>query len=250
MFHIWNNIHHDRLMNCRAGPGKAYEPTDVEHLANMISHGIWIIPSLFGLLFMVFLSASDVQLTNAVIYGFALLALFTVSTTFHTISYHSKKYSSSVKDIFHIGDRVVIYIFIAASYTPWLTMKDLGSWGLYVVWIIWFLAAVGIAYQYTYHEQYKWLEILFYLLIGICPAAVIFAMNDRSGVYELALGGVVYVSGVVFFKCDGIIPFAHAIWHCFVLVGAIFHYYAVCTYLLGTKELDQNLQSSGILKGL
>jgi len=57
--------------------------------------------------------------------------------------------------------------------------------------------------------------------------------KDPSGVHELAIGGVIYVSGVVFFKCDGIIPFAHAIWHCFVFLGAISHFYAVNTYLVG-----------------
>ena len=48
----------------------------------------------------------------------------------------------------------------------------------------------------------------------------------------MALGGLMFLSGVVFFKSDGLIPFAHAIWHCFVFLGATFHYYAVYNYLI------------------
>lgn len=54
---------------------------------------------------------------------------------------------------------------------------------------------------------------------------------ERAGVCELAAGGVFYVVGVVFFKSDGLVPFAHAIWHLFVAAGAGIHYYAIWTYL-------------------
>ena len=56
--------------------------------------------------------------------------------------------------------------------------------------------------------------------------------QDASGLVELAIGGALYVTGVAFFKSDGLIPFAHAIWHCIVIVAAAVHYYAICTYLL------------------
>jgi monocyte-to-macrophage differentiation protein len=48
----------------------------------------------------------------------------------------------------------------------------------------------------------------------------------------MGIGGFMFLSGVVFFKSDGLIPFAHAIWHCFVFFGAAFQYYAVYNYLI------------------
>lgn len=54
---------------------------------------------------------------------------------------------------------------------------------------------------------------------------------ERAGVCELAVGGAFYVVGVVFFKSDGLVPFAHAIWHLFVAAGASIHYYAIWRYL-------------------
>lgn len=55
--------------------------------------------------------------------------------------------------------------------------------------------------------------------------------NNTDGVHELAFGGLIYCLGVVFFKSDGVIPFAHAIWHVFVALAAAVHYYAIWKYL-------------------
>ena len=63
-----------------------------------------------------------------------------------------------------------------------------------------------------------------------------FTQTDSAGLAEVALGGAFYVSGVVFFKCDGRIPFAHAIWHCFCATGAWCHFYAVYTHLYLEKH--------------
>lgn len=62
---------------------------------------------------------------------------------------------------------------------------------------------------------------------------------ERAGVCELAAGGVLYVVGVVFFKSDGLVPFAHAIWHLFVAAGAAVHYYAIWRYLYVSGPLLQ-----------
>lgn len=50
----------------------------------------------------------------------------------------------------------------------------------------------------------------------------------------LAAGGSFYLVGVCFFKCDGKIPFAHAIWHLFVAAGASSHSLLIYKYLYVT----------------
>lgn len=51
------------------------------------------------------------------------------------------------------------------------------------------------------------------------------------------MGGLIYVFGLVFFKSDGIIPCAHAIWHLFVATAAGFHYYAILSHVFPETDL-------------
>ena len=55
-------------------------------------------------------------------------------------------------------------------------------------------------------------------------------LQASTGLFELALGGLLYVVGVVFFKSDGNLPFAHAIWHVFGSIAAWVHHYGIWTY--------------------
>lgn len=52
-----------------------------------------------------------------------------------------------------------------------------------------------------------------------------------AGEEQLKLGGLFYMIGVFFFKSDGKIPCAHAIWHLFVAGAAFIHYFAILNHL-------------------
>ncbi|XP_067137136.1 monocyte to macrophage differentiation factor isoform X1 [Centruroides vittatus] len=222
----------NRYMNRRAVGNQAYVPTEVEHLANVVTHGLSVLPSLLGLVFLLQQSSGKSQYLTCLIYGLSMVALFSISTFFHSVFYLGR--FRLLKEVLHRCDRAIIYVFIAASYTPWLTLKEMGpdSPARHLRWLVWLLALLGIAYQHFFHERYKTLETCFYAVIGIVPGLAVFSMCERSGMLELTAGGLLYIVGVVFFKSDGRIPCAHAIWHLFVNVGALCHYYAICKYLL------------------
>lgn len=83
-----------------------------------------------------------------------------------------------------------------------------------------------------YHERYKCLETLLYIVMGVGPSVVIICCgHEFSGMDELKVGGLVYLVGIFFFKADGSIPFAHAIWHVFVVCASTMHYLAILNYL-------------------
>ncbi|XP_077865252.1 monocyte to macrophage differentiation factor-like [Saccoglossus kowalevskii] len=224
-----------RFMNNRAVGNNPYKPTKLEHLANCVTHGLWIIPSVIGGLLMLQQAINFTQMYSVLVYSSALTLLFTVSTTFHTLAWTGK--AKNLFFFFHVGDRAIIYLFIAASYTPWLHLKDMGFLGIHMRWLIWLFAGLGIIYNYTFYEKYKKLETVLYLLMGTCPALSLLTMtSSHEGLHEVATGGMIYIVGVIFFKSDGRIPFAHAIWHLFVVAGAFFHFYAIAAYLIGEDK--------------
>ncbi|KAK9888351.1 hypothetical protein WA026_000605 [Henosepilachna vigintioctopunctata] len=232
--------------NPRPSPNQAYLPTYIEQIANVITHGIWVIPSFMATNELFHRSYNDAQKLSALIYGSTLIFLFVVSTSFHSVFFCGKH--KSLVNFLHRCDRAVIYIFIAGSYFPWLTIHALktnmaSSMKVYV----WVLAFLGIIYQQVFHEKYKTIEIILYLIMGVVPATMIVSQETLPATEELLLGGILYGTGVIFFKCDGIIPFAHSIWHLFVAFAAMTHYYAILNYLFpyndNIGDIDKDLKT-------
>ncbi|KAG8040603.1 hypothetical protein G9C98_002599 [Cotesia typhae] len=219
-----------KWMNPRADATTAYVPTYIEHLANIITHGIWIVPALLGATELISRSTNWTQLTSAWVYGVALLLLFVISTTFHCVHYRNHR---QLKDMLHRCDRAMIYVFIAATYFPWLMVEDFPDNDIIPTmrYLVWIMAILGILYQQVFHEKYKMLDTIFYLVMGVGPSIAVITVNKFDNIRELKTGGFIYIVGILFFKSDGRIPCAHAIWHVFVTVAAGFHYYAILNHL-------------------
>ena len=84
-------------------------------------------------------------------------------------------------EAFHRLDRAMIYLFIAGSYTPWLSLKTLPSdgWGSWLEWGIWPISLIGILYQQLFHERNKLLSTILYIIIAVSPALVVFEMVNK-----------------------------------------------------------------------
>nr|CAH8859855.1 unnamed protein product [Trichobilharzia regenti] len=222
---------HVRWKNEPALPGKAYCPTTIEQLANCISHLPCIPFGVIGMLRLYSKADTYSESIAAIVYGFAIISLFLASSVFHVFClFHSK---GRLRDTLQVCDRIVICLFIAASYTPWLLLRDFhASWGLTTLWSVWIAAILGCAFEYVYVDRFKSVELMIYLAISVLPAYSFFYMHERSGLPMMMMGAFVYLSGVIFFKLDGRIPLAHAIWHCFVFIATFLQYSAVETFLL------------------
>ncbi|WP_241647570.1 PAQR family membrane homeostasis protein TrhA [Rosenbergiella metrosideri] len=202
-----------------------------EEIANSVSHGLGC---LFGVVGLVLLLVQAVERDADVItfvsyslYGGSMILLFLASTLYHAIPYQPAK--PWLKKV----DHCAIYLLIAGTYTPFLLvgLRSPLAEGLMVV--IWSLALLGILFKLVFAHRFKVLSVVTYLLMGWLSLVVIYQMATKlsaASVWLLAIGGIVYSLGVVFYV-NRRIPFNHAIWHAFVLGGAICHFCAIYFYI-------------------
>jgi len=192
-------------MNKRAEKGHAYEPTSYEHLANTLTHGIAILPSIIICKFLISSAYRDLQFYLMILYGFFTVLLFSASTIYHLCELLFRPNKRTLRYYLHIADRTVIYFFIASSATPWLTIRHAQTVGAHLKWFVWVFAFFGIGYQLKYHEKNKTLETCLYVLVASLPYVGIITMNDRSGMPWMIAGGFIYGTGAVFFVSLSII---------------------------------------------
>nr|CDS29461.1 monocyte to macrophage differentiation protein [Hymenolepis microstoma] len=135
-------------------------------------------------------------------------------------------------DLMHYLDRLFIFFFIAASYTPWLSLREFEmNMGQMTLKVIWSTALCGAIYQYQWRQKYEILSLVLYFTTAALPAASLAYMKDQSGIRDILLGGLMYVIGTFFYTMDGRIPLAHAIWHWFVALAAFIHFCATERHL-------------------
>jgi hemolysin III len=110
-----------------------------------------------------------------------------------------------------------------------------GPWGWWVFGIIWFLAVCGIIFQvFFYSDRLRVISTIIYLLMGWMVVVAIKPLIEGleiNGLWWLLAGGLSYSGGVAFYLWKKL-PFAHSIWHLFVLGGSICHFFAVLFFVI------------------
>ena len=203
-----------------------------EERANTLSHGLGVLLSIVAFIVLVFFALQSGEIERVIsfsIYGISLLLLFSASTLYHHTSFLNEK----LKKQFKLFDHCAIYLLIAGSYTPLMVISLAGTFGYSLLALIWLLAMAGIAFKFTFGHKYKILSLMTYLGMGFISFTIInplYQTLSTGGLTLLITGGGFYTFGV-FFYVNKKIPYNHAIWHLFVLAGAICHFFMMLFYV-------------------
>ncbi|NCA66589.1 MAG: hemolysin III family protein [Clostridia bacterium] len=202
-----------------------------EDIANAVTHAIGAVAAIIGTAILLAISIRQIdsfKIASAVIYGFGLITLFTMSSLYHAIT------NQSVKKVFQKFDHTSISLLIAGSYTPYTLVLLRGSvMGWIIFGLVWGLCIMNIVLKSISISRFDKISMACYFLSGwiiVFAFPAILKNIELGGLILLIAGGVAYTGGIYFYS-KAKIYYMHTVWHFFVLLGAILHYFSVLYYV-------------------
>ena len=202
-----------------------------EEIANGITHGLGVVFSIAGLAILTAFASVFGTVWHIVacsIYGVTQILMYTASTLYHSIPV------PRAKKFLRLLDHSAIYLLIAGTYTPFALVNLRGPWGWSILIAIWGLAIAGIALQSRLIKLSRLVTALPYVAMGWVAVIAVKPLLDAvapGGLWLLVLGGLAYTAGTIFYVWKRL-PFHHAIWHGFVLLGSVLHFFAILFYVI------------------
>lgn len=204
--------------------------SDKEEKINIATHAFGLLLSIVSLPFLV-IKASNFngfwKPTSFVIFGLSMVVLYAASTLYHS----AKK--QKLRNRLNIFDHSAIYVLIAGTYTPFTLVTLEGSTGWIIFLLTWSFALIGIVLKLFFTGRFDKLSTIMYVLMGW---QIVFAISPlleklpSEGLFWLFSGGVFYTIGAVLYSVKKI-PYNHAIFHVFVLLGSLSHFISIYYYV-------------------
>ncbi|HET9875593.1 MAG TPA: hemolysin III family protein [Mycobacterium sp.] len=168
---------------------------------------------------------------STLVYTCAVVGIFTVSATYHRITWKSVAARMRMKRL----DHSMIFVFIAGTYTPFAVLAMPKHTGMLVLAIVWCGALAGVLLKVCWPTAPSWVGVPLYLLLGWVAAFYIAAILHGAGLVAVVLlivGGTLYSVGGVLYALRWPDPWPetfgyHEFFHACTAAAAICHYIAI-----------------------
>ena len=195
-----------------------------EERINIYSHGLGLIGSVLALIVLTVKADGMLQIVSVVVFAASLIALYGSSTIYHSTQNVARR--AWLRTV----DHSMIYVLIAGSYTPLSLLVLKGAAGWTIFGVSWAMAATGIVIKLFHTGKYDKISTAMYVFMGW---VIVFAIKplaanlSSEGLAWLFAGGVSYTVGALFYSIRKM-PYGHATFHIFTLLGSACH--VVCVY--------------------
>ena len=198
-----------------------------EEIAHSLTAAVGVAAMLVGIPWLVYRAAENSgawRVISVIAFGSGALLMFVTSTLYHAAR------RPRAKAVLRRLDHSAIYLLIAGTYTPFTIGVIRGPFGWTLFSVVWVLAIVGVIAKLTGAMlRIPWASSLLYILVGwIGVVACGQLWNNLTAMQFgwLVAGGVCYTGGVPFYLWKSR-PYAHVVWHFFVLGGVACHFVAI-----------------------
>lgn len=208
-----------------------------EEIAHSVTHGFGALLAIGGLTVLAARAAVNGEYLHVVacsLFGVAMLLTYLASAIYHSIPL---SLLPNAKSVLRAVDQSFVYVLIAGTYTPFCLLVMPEPVGLPVFIATWTVALGAIALRVLKADTHERVALWLYLAMGWGMLPLLSHLSStlpHAGFRLLTLGGAAYTLGVVFYRQTKM-PYHHAIWHLFTLIGSACHYFAVLLYVIPNR---------------
>lgn len=204
--------------------------TDKKELTSAFTHLGGAVLGLVGtVFFLIGGKISNISTAAAfLIFGISMILLYSTSTAYHLIDKSKQK----AKLIMRKLDHIMIFVFVAGSYTPVCLLVLEPDIGHKMLTLVWSITVIGAIIKLFWITAPNWVSSLLYIGMGWLAVLIFSPLVDT-----MATGGIIWlVAGGLFYTVGGVIYGVkkpniskkyfgfHELFHIFVLAGSLCHY--------------------------
>ncbi len=169
------------------------------------------------------------------IFGGGMILLYAASTLYHWIPARPR-----IEARLQRLDHMMIFVLIAASYTPVCLIPLRGGWGWSLFGVVWTIALTGILMKVLWMNAPTWVSTLIYVAMGwlaIVGTKPLIESVPITALVWLLIGGLFYSAGAVVYVIKKPNPWpkwveSHEVFHVLTMLGTGSHFWFMYHYIL------------------
>lgn len=167
------------------------------------------------------------------VFGISMILLYTTSTLYHWL-----RLSDSGQRLWRRIDHCMIFVYIAATYTPICLVALRGHWGWTLCVAVWSAAVAGVGIKCYWLHAPRWVSTALYLVMGwmvVLGVQPLVTHLPLGALLWLLAGGVLYSVGATIYalKKPNLHRWLgfHELFHLFVMAGSLCHFMVMYAYI-------------------
>ena len=201
-----------------------------EELINSISHGCAAGLSIAGMVLLIIQAHTIMGIVTGILYTSILLIMYTISCIYHALSPKLRG-----KEVLRNIDHSNVLLMVAGTYTP-IALCLLKGWiGWTVFTIVWCITVTAVVFNSINVDKYQKICLASNLILGWSSLLILHQLMTsipKEGLLLLFGGGTLYTIGAILYVLGSKIRYIHSLFHFFVIVASILHYFFIYFYVV------------------